>query len=85
MRFGIAASADGSTLWTVDAGNNAVLCIGRYFEGDKFFGVFNFSEHDCVAYLHQDDGNYQDLVTGKTIQATEIPLPAYGFYWLKKM
>ena len=72
-------------MWTVDAGNNAVLCIGRYFEGDKFFGVFNFSEHDCVAYLHQDDGNYQDLVTGKTIQATEIPLPAYGFYWLKKM
>lgn len=72
-------------MWTADTGNNAVLCIGRYYEGDKFFGIFNFSERDCVAYLHEDDGNYQDLVTGKIVQATEVPMPAYGFYWLKKM
>ena len=72
-------------MWTADTGNNAVLCIGRYYEGDKFFGLFNFSERDCVAYLHEDDGNYQDLVTGKIVQATEVPMPAYGFYWLKKM
>ena len=72
-------------MWTVDTGNNAILCIGRYYEGDKFFGIFNFSERDCVAYLHEDDGNYQDLVTGKIVRATEVPMPAYGFYWLKKM
>lgn len=32
--------------WTVETGDQAVLCIGRCYEGEKIIGVFNFSEFD---------------------------------------
>mgnify|MGYP007025204388 CR=1 FL=1 len=39
--------------WTVDTFDSSVLCIGRYYEGEKILGLFNFSfntlrEFHCI-------------------------------------
>ena len=70
--------------WTVDTGDHSILCIGRYFAGEKIMGVFNFSEYNKTAWIHVADGMYTDLVSGKEMQLDKVSLPAYGFYYLKK-
>ncbi len=70
--------------WTMDTWDCAVLCIGRYFEGEKILGLFNFSESDKIAWIHETDGDYVDLISGEEMRACGVRLPAYGFYYLKK-
>ena len=70
--------------WTEETWDNSVLCIGRYYDGDKIYGLFNFSEHDKTAWINERDGLYKDLITGKVMEAAGVNVPAYGFYWLKK-
>jgi multiple sugar transport system substrate-binding protein len=53
--------------------------------GDKIIGVFNFSEHDKTAWINVTDGNYTDLMTGRVMTPQAVEVPAYGFYWLKKL
>ena len=38
--------------WTIDTFDPGVLCIGRYFEGEKILGIFNFSEYDKNALIN---------------------------------
>ncbi len=70
--------------WTLDTWEKEVLAIGRYFDGDKIIGVFNFSEHNKTAWINEPDGEYTDLFTGEKREAKAIDLPAYGFVLLKK-
>ncbi|NBH84575.1 amylosucrase [bacterium C-53] len=70
--------------WTIETHDAALLCIGRYYDGEKIIGVFNFSEFDKTAWIHEDDGDYTDLITGKEINPVDVSVPAYGFYYLKK-
>ena len=71
-------------MWTIETYNRSVLCIGRYYEGEKIIGVFNFSENDQMAWISETDGVYHDLLTGNAMKAAELPLEPYGFYWLKR-
>lgn len=71
-------------MWTIDTGDTAVLCIGRCFEGDKVVGLFNFSEYDKTVRIQENDGDYVDLISGEGRTISEIDIPAYGFYYLKK-
>ncbi|MCD8103651.1 MAG: alpha-amylase family protein [Lachnospiraceae bacterium] len=71
--------------WTVETWENSVLCIGRYYDGDKVFGLFNFSEYDKTAWINETDGLYVDLLSGRTRKACGVDIPAYGFYYLKKI
>jgi len=71
--------------WTIETGDQSVLCIGRYFEGEKVLGLFNFSEADKTARIHETDGAYVDLISRKKMQAAEVTMPGYGFYYLKSM
>lgn len=71
-------------MWTIETWEPSVLCIGRYFEGDKLIGLFNFSEFDKTAWINETDGEYVDLISGKEMQASGVNIPAYGFYYLKK-
>ena len=68
--------------WTVETGDQNLLCIGRYYEEEKILGIFKMSECDKTACLHED-GVYQDLLTGNKMKADEVPVKAYGFYYLK--
>ena len=70
--------------WTIETYEKELLCIGRYFEGEKVIGIFNFSEHDKTAWINEDDGEYEDMLTGKKMKACGVDIPAYGFYYLKK-
>ena len=74
----------GADMWTIETYNRSVLCIGRYFDGEKIIGIFNFSENDQMAWISETDGVYHDLLTGNAMKAAELPLEPYGFYWLKR-
>lgn len=71
--------------WTIETWDNSVLCIGRYLEGEKIIGLFNFSEFDKTAWINETDGDYVDLVSGEKRKAAGVDIPAYGFYYLKRL
>lgn len=71
--------------WTIDTWDASVLCIGRYYDGEKIIGLFNFSENDRIAWINETDGQYLDLISGKVMRPIGLNVPAYGFYYLKKM
>lgn len=64
--------------------DQGVLCMGRYYDGDKIYGLFNFSEFDKTAWINEDDGMYVDLLSGREMRACGVDIPAYGCYYLKK-
>lgn len=70
--------------WTIETWDPAVLCIGRYYEGEKLIGIFNFSEFDKTAWINETDGDYIELISGEEIKPIGVNIPAYGFYYLKK-
>ena len=70
--------------WTFETGENSVLGIGRYYEGEKLLGLFNFSEYDKKVRVSEQEEDYIDLISGKTVKAGQIEIPAYGFYYLKR-
>ena len=70
--------------WTVETWDKSVLCIGRYFEGEKILGLFNFSEFDRTAWINETDGDYVYLFSGEERKACGVDIPAYGFYYLKR-
>lgn len=70
--------------WTIETWDPSVLCIGRYTEGEKIIGLFNFSEFDKTAWINETDGDYTDLISGSVMKASGVNIPAYGFYYLKK-
>ncbi|MDE7031245.1 MAG: amylosucrase [Lachnospiraceae bacterium] len=70
-------------MWTVDTGDASVLCIGRYYDGEKVYGVFNFSEYDRTAWLGGVDKDTVDLISGVAVSLDAVNLPAYGYYYLK--
>ena len=70
--------------WTIETWEKGVLCIGRYYDGDKIIGVFNFSEFDKTAWINETDGDYVDLISGRKMKAAGVNIPAFGYYYLKK-
>lgn len=70
-------------MWTIETYEPAVLCIGRYYDGDKMLGLFNFSEFDKIAWINEEE-TYVDVFSGKEVETKAINIPSYGFYWLKK-
>lgn len=71
--------------WTIETKDQSVLCIARAFEGEKIIGLFNFSEYDKTAWMNETDGDYRDLISGQTVKLSDVLVPAYGFYYLKKI
>lgn len=71
--------------WTIDTWDASILGMGRYYDGDKIIGLFNFSENDRIAWINETDGIYEDMITGQMIQPVGLNVPAYGFYYLKKI
>ncbi|MCR4803154.1 MAG: amylosucrase [Lachnospiraceae bacterium] len=74
-----------SAAWTVETYDQSTLCMGRYKDGEKILGVFNFSEEERMAWIQETDGLYEDLLTGKFIKPEGLTMQPYGFYWLKKI
>ena len=70
--------------WTIDTFDASVLCIGRYYEGEKIMGIFNFSEYDKTAWINETDGVYTDMISGEKRKAAGVDIPAYGFLYMKR-
>ena len=71
--------------WTVETWEKGVLCIGRFYNGEKIYGLFNFSEYDKTAWINENDGLYVDLISGQKMKACGVNIPAFGYYYLKKL
>ena len=70
---------------TLDTGDKAILGIARYLRGEQLVGLFNFSDEPKSAAAIHSGGVYRNLVTGDTLNISEITVPAQGFFWLKRM
>ena len=68
-------------VWTVDTGNDGVLGIGRYCEGEKLLALFNFGEHEARVRLNED-GNYTDMATGESCDKEGVFLLPGAHRWL---
>ena len=71
--------------WTIETRDPSVLCIGRYYDGDKLIGLFNFSGYDKTAWIDEADRDYVELISGNKMKPVRVIIPAYGFFYLKKM
>ena len=70
---------------TVETWDTSVLCVERCYKGEKLLALFNFSETGRTAWIHETDGTYIDLVSEEKMAASGVNIPAYGFYYLKKI
>lgn len=70
--------------WTIETYDASVLCIGRYYKGEKIIGIFNFSEHDKTAWINETDGMYTDMISGSQRRASGVNISAYSFLYLKR-
>ena len=85
IRRGEKAFVAGADVWTLDTWQREVLGICRCIDDEKIIGLFNFSEHDRTAWIDETDGQYRDLLSGEVMEAKGVDIPAYGFYWLKRI
>ena len=79
-----AAFGAGADVWTLDTGDDGLLAIGRYFEGQKIIGVFNFTPWDKTVTFPHDPGEFADMLTGEPYILRDLAVPAYGFYYLEQ-
>ena len=78
------AFGTGADVWTLDTGDNGLLAIGRYFEGQKIIGVFNFTGQEKAVTFPHDPGEFTDMLTGKTHTFQDLKVPPCGFYYLEQ-
>ena len=71
-------------VWTLDTGDDRVLAIGRYYEGQKIVGVFNFTPEDRTVTFPWDPGEFTDLLTGGKYVLEGLRIPAYGCYYMEQ-
>lgn len=71
-----------ASVYTYDVHDNGILCIMRKHVGEKFFGIFNFSTSDRIAWM-QEDGIYENLISRETMELKDVLIPAHGFIWAK--
>ena len=74
----------GADVWTLDTGDDGLLAIGRYLEGQKIIGVLNFTEWDKTVTFPHDSGEFVDMITGEVHILQDLPIPAYGFCYLEQ-
>ncbi|MCF0134353.1 MAG: Beta-galactosidase C-terminal domain, partial [Blautia sp.] len=74
-----------SAAWMIDTWDDHVLGMIRANEEAKVIGLFNFSEEERIAWINEEDGMYQDMISGTCMEAKGVRVPAYGYYWLLRM
>ena len=67
--------------WVVETRDDAVLGIGRYYQGEKLIGVFNFAA-EPRRFGVDEYGDFTDLLTGENLNKYDMILPPGGFIWM---
>lgn len=70
-------------VYTYDVHDDSILGILREYDGDKLIGLFNFSENEKTAWI-QEEGEFQNLLTGTAIELKDVVLKGHDFLWLMK-
>ncbi len=68
-------------VWIVNTGNDGVLGIGRYHQGEKLVALFNFSETEKRIWV-DEMGSFHDLLTGEKADKFAVELLPGAFKWL---
>ena len=68
-------------VWLLRTGDNAVLGIGRYYQGEKLLALVNFAESERRVSI-DELGEYRDLLTGQAVDKWNLTLAPGGFLWL---
>ena len=69
-------------VWLLRTEDNAVLGIGRYYQGEKLLTYYNFAETERHVSAEGELGDYTDLLTGEAVDKTELAVAPGGFLWL---
>ena len=73
-----------SSLRPMDTWSRSVTGIVRETTEEKFIGLYNFHRRQDMAWINEEDGLYQDLLTGNKMEARGISLEPFSFLWLLK-
>ena len=65
----------------VETWNEHILGIGRYYMGQKLIGLFNFSEIEQTAWIHEEE-YYINLVDGSMLNSDHVTLGSHQFVWM---
>ena len=68
-------------VWMVETWNEHILGIGRYYMGQKLIGLFNFSEIEQTAWIHEEE-YYTNLVDGSMLNSDHVTLGGHQFVWM---
>ena len=68
-------------VWIVNTGNDGVLGIGRYHQGEKLVALFNFAETEKRIWV-DEMGAFSDLLTGEKADKFAVELLPGAFKWL---
>ena len=68
-------------VWVLDTGNDGVLGIGRYKDGEKLAALFNFTAKPQTVCL-REDGDFRDAADGAETDKAAVEIPSGGFRWL---
>ncbi|MBQ6123371.1 MAG: amylosucrase [Clostridia bacterium] len=67
--------------WIINTGDDRVLGIGRYLDGEKLLALFNFGDKEVILHLGETDP-YTDLWTGEPRGASAVAVAPKDFAWL---
>ena len=68
-------------VWIVPTGDDSVLGIGRYYDGEKLVALFNFGEREAMVGV-SELGDYRDLLSGEDLDKSAVDIPSGGFVWM---
>ena len=85
IRRGEKAFSARADVWTVETGDNCVICMVRKFGDEKIVGLFNFCEFGKAITINDLNGSYVDLVSNKEKSGNYITFSSYDFIFLKKI
>lgn len=69
-------------VYTYDVHNDSILGILREYKGERFIALFNFSESEQTAWMHEE-GIFRNLVNGEIVEVKDPVLKGYEFVWMK--
>ncbi len=72
-----------AAVYTYDVKDNAILCILRENDKERFIGIFNFSDEAKTAWM-EEPGTYENLITGDQVELKNPVIQGHDFVWVSK-
>jgi amylosucrase len=70
-------------VYTYDVKDDAILGMLRENDEERFIALFNFADHERVAWI-DEKGTFRNLLTGEDVNLHNVPVGARDFLWLSR-